>query len=47
VLLVKEETLLQGRIYGKVEIGKCYGMETKVEKIKVMRLSKYPPQCIL
>ena len=46
-LLFKEETLLHGMIYGMIEIGKCYGMEMKVEKIEVMRLSKYPPQCRL
>ena len=29
-------------IYGMTEIGKCYGMEMKVEKIKVMGLSRRP-----
>ena len=42
MLLVNEETVLLGMIYGNIEIGKCYGMEMKVERIKVMRLSRGP-----
>jgi len=34
MLLVKEETLLQGLIYGNIEIGKCYGMEMKWKKLR-------------
>jgi hypothetical protein len=32
VLLTKEETVPQGKIDRLIEIGKCYGMETHVEK---------------
>jgi hypothetical protein len=32
VLLVKEETVLQGMIDKLIEIGRCYGMEMNVEK---------------
>jgi hypothetical protein len=42
VLLVKEETVLQGMIYGKIEIGKCYGVEMEVEETNVIRLSRHP-----
>jgi hypothetical protein len=34
VLLAEEETVLQGMIDRLIEIGKCYGMEINVEKIK-------------
>jgi len=36
VLLAKEEALLQGMIGRLNEIGRCYGMEMKVEKTQVM-----------
>ena len=34
VLMAKEETVLQGMIDKLIEIGRCYGMETNVEKTK-------------
>jgi hypothetical protein len=34
VLMVKEETLLQGMIDKLIEIGRCYDMEMNVEKQK-------------
>jgi hypothetical protein len=40
VLLAKEETMLQDMIDRLIEIGRCYGMETNVEKTKVMRISR-------
>jgi len=40
--MAKEETVLQGMIDKLIEIGSCYGMETNVEKTKVMRISKHP-----
>jgi hypothetical protein len=42
VLLVKEETVLQGMIYRVIEIGGCYGMEIDVAESKVMRISRQP-----
>jgi hypothetical protein len=36
VLVAKEEALLQGRNERLNEIGRCYGMEMKVEKTQVM-----------
>jgi hypothetical protein len=42
VLLAKEETVLQGVIDSLTEISKRYGMETNVEKTKVMRISRQP-----
>jgi len=42
VLLAKEETVLQNMIDIVIEIGRCYGMEMKVEKTKVMRISRHP-----
>ena len=36
VLLAKEEKVLQDIIDKLIEIGRCYGMETNVEKTKVM-----------
>jgi hypothetical protein len=42
VLLAKEEKVLQGMIDKLTEIGRCYGMEMNVEKIKVMRISRRP-----
>jgi hypothetical protein len=34
VLLVKEETVLQGMTDRLIEIGRCYGMEINVEKLR-------------
>jgi hypothetical protein len=42
VLLTKEETVLQGVIDRLIEIGRHYGMEMNVEKMKVMRISRQP-----
>ena len=42
VLLAKEEKVLQDMIDKLIEIGRCYGMEMKVEKTKVMRISRQP-----
>jgi hypothetical protein len=42
VLLVKEETVLQGMIDRVIEIGSFYGMEMDVEESKVMRISRQP-----
>jgi hypothetical protein len=44
VLLAREETMLQGMIDRLIEIGRCYGMEMNVKKIKVMRISRHPPR---
>jgi hypothetical protein len=41
-LLAKEETILQGKINGLIEIGKCCGLEMYVDKYKVMRISRLP-----
>jgi hypothetical protein len=38
VLLAMEEKVLQDMIDKLIEIGRCYGMEMNVEKIKVMRI---------
>ena len=40
MLLAKEENVLQKMIDKLIEIGGCYGMETNVEKTKVMRISR-------
>jgi len=40
VLLAKEEKVLQDMFDKVIEIGGCYGMETNVEKTKVMRISR-------
>jgi hypothetical protein len=40
VLLDKEERILQGMTDRPTEIGRCYGMEMNVEKIKEMRISR-------
>ena len=40
VLLVKEETVLQGMTDRVIEIGSCYGMEMDVEESKVMGISR-------
>ena len=40
--MAKEETVLQGMINKLIEIGRCYGTEMKVEKTKVMRISRQP-----
>jgi hypothetical protein len=42
VLMAKEETVLQGMIDKLIEIARCYGMEMKVEKTRVMRISMQP-----
>jgi hypothetical protein len=42
VLLAKGETVLQGMIDRLSEIGRRYGMEKKLEKTKVMRISRQP-----
>ena len=42
LLMAKEETVLQGMIDKPIEVGICYGMETNVEKTKVMRISRQP-----
>ena len=41
-LIAKEETVLQGMIDKLIETGRCYGMETNVEKTKVMRIPRQP-----
>ena len=42
VVLAKEEKVLQDIIDKLIEIGRCYGMETNVEKTKLMRISRQP-----
>jgi hypothetical protein len=42
VILAKEEKMLQDMIDKLIEIGRCYGMEMNVEKIKVMKISRQP-----
>ena len=42
VLMAKGETVLQGMIDKRIEIGRRYGMEMNVEKTKVMRISRQP-----
>ena len=42
VVLAKEGQVLQDMIDKLIEIGRCYGMEMKVEKTKVMRISRQP-----
>jgi len=42
VLLAKEEKVLQDMIDRLTESGRCYGMEMKVEKTNVMRISRQP-----
>jgi hypothetical protein len=42
VLMVKEETVLQGMIDKLIEIGGCYGMEMNVENTEVVRISRQP-----
>jgi len=42
VLMVKEETVLQGMTDKLIETGRCYGMGMNVEKTKVMRISRQP-----
>ena len=44
VLMPKEETVLQGMIDKLIETGTYCGMEMNVEKTKVMRISRQPPQ---
>ena len=40
--MAKEETVLQGMIDKLIETGRYNGMEMKVEKTKVMRISRQP-----
>ena len=49
MLLAKEETVLQGKADGQTEIGRRYGMEMNVEKIRVKRISRhlFPVQIML
>jgi len=42
--MAKEETVLQGMIDKLTEIGRCYGMEVKVENTKIRRISDDHPQ---
>jgi hypothetical protein len=42
VLLAREGKMLQSMVDRIIEIGRCYGMEMNVEKIKVMRISRNP-----
>ena len=42
MLMVKEETVLQGIIDKLIETGRYYGIEMNVEKTKVMRISRQP-----
>jgi len=42
VLMAKEETVLQGMIDKLIETCRYYGMETNVEKTKLMRISRQP-----
>jgi len=42
VLLAERGTVLQGVTDGMTEIGRCSGMETNVEKTKVIRISRQP-----
>jgi hypothetical protein len=42
VLLSKEGALLQGMTDSIHGTGRCYGMETNVEKLKVMKISRKP-----
>ena len=44
VLLAKEEMVLYSMTDKLVEIGRCYELEMKVEKSKVMRISRQPSQ---
>jgi hypothetical protein len=38
----KEETILEGKSDGLIEIRKCCGLEMNAEKTKVMRISRPP-----
>ena len=40
VVLAKKEKVPQDMIDKLIEIGRCYGMETNMEKTKVMRISR-------
>jgi hypothetical protein len=42
LLLAKEEAVLRGMIGRLIEFGRCYGMETNVEKTNVMTISREP-----
>ena len=47
VLMAKEKTVLQGMLDKSIETGRYYGMEIKVEKTKVMRISRQPSPIII
>jgi hypothetical protein len=38
--MAKEEKAIQDMIDKLIEIGRCYGMEIKVEKTQIMRISR-------
>jgi hypothetical protein len=38
MLLAKEVEVIQDMIDKLIEVGRCYGMEINVEKLKVMRI---------
>jgi len=42
LLLAKEENVIQDMIDKLIEIGRCYGMEMKIERTKVIRISRQP-----
>ena len=44
VLLTKAETVLQGMIDRRIEIGRCCGMKMNVERTEVMGISRQPSQ---
>jgi hypothetical protein len=44
VLMAEEEAVLQSTTDTLIEIGRSYGMEMNIEKTKVIRTSRQPPQ---
>jgi hypothetical protein len=42
VLLVEDETVIQGTIDKLTALGTCYGMEMNVEKTEGMRILRQP-----
>ena len=44
VLLAKEETVLQGVIDRRIEIGRCCATEMNVERTEIMGISRRPSQ---
>jgi hypothetical protein len=42
VVLTKEETVLQGMVDRLIDTWICYGMEMKVGKTKIKRISRHP-----